>query len=54
MAIVERPRDAASPDPTSGSGIDAAAEQAGATAPAQVPDEPDYYFWGINELYVAP
>lgn len=18
------------------------------------PDEPDYFFWGINELYVAP
>ena len=54
MASAERLGDAASHDRTGGSGIDAAAEQAVAAAPKQAPAKPDYYFWGINELYVAP
>jgi hypothetical protein len=54
MATIERRKDALCPKPGEHGRADQIEPRDADEDPAPDADEQDYFFWGINELYVAP
>ncbi|MDB5708704.1 MAG: hypothetical protein JWL96_774 [Sphingomonas bacterium] len=54
MATIERRTDHACPKPVDHDHADPVVPRNAGAEPVPPADEPDYFFWGINELYVAP
>ncbi|MDB5676349.1 MAG: hypothetical protein JWM65_3331 [Sphingomonas bacterium] len=54
MATIERRTDQACPKPVDHDRADPVVPRDALAEPLAPGDEPDYFFWGINELYVAP
>jgi hypothetical protein len=54
MATTERRKGAACPETTDLAGADPVAPGDVDADPALPAEEQDYFFWGINEFYVAP
>jgi hypothetical protein len=54
MATIERPADQACPEPVDDDRTDPIVPRDANADPMPPANEPAYFFWGINELYVAP
>jgi len=54
MATLKRPKDPRRPEVTGETSTSDATEPCATTKSTSSKDDANYYFWGINELYVAP
>jgi len=54
MANIERPKGAVCDETVAKARVASPAKRGACAESEQADDDPDYYFWGINELYVAP
>ena len=54
MANIERPKGTVCDETVAEAQVASPAERGAFAEAEQLDDDPDNYFWGINELYVAP